>query len=163
MSPFPACLWSQGDGCGEGRSLGPHVHSLTYLCKSLTEVRDLHSALILCGTFFFFMAFIALCYRALGSWNIPCRSILYPGTSQDSYTMQFFLNSWVFLLLLFWFSPMPFGWGGIEWAALWALAAVWCWTMTDRAALLPSPGSQCLPLPWDRAEGEVQGRLPAGA
>lgn len=57
IGPVPACLSSQGDGCGEGRSLGPHVHSLTYLRKSLTS----GSVLTLYGAVFPLVALIVLC------------------------------------------------------------------------------------------------------
>lgn len=46
---FLLSVFSWGAGCWEGRSLGPLVHSVTHLCKSLSS----SSALILSGNFFF--------------------------------------------------------------------------------------------------------------
>lgn len=155
MGPSPACLGSWGAAVVRA---GPC--SRWPVCASPWPLAVLWS---LWNVFFFFplVVLIALCYRALGSWNVPSRSILHPGTSQVFYTVKFYLNSWVFSLVLFWFSPQCYLGVGNESSCV-GLVAVWCWTMTERAALLLSPGSQCLPLPWgwrDGAEGERPGQL----
>lgn len=123
MSPFPACLWSQGDGCGEGSCLGPHGHHWP-ICASPEPPAVLRSSVE-----HFFPWWLSLPWEgALGSWNAPSRSILHPGTSQDSYTVKFYLNSWVFSFLLSWFSD-PMAFVGAEWGASlpsWGSGQSWC-------------------------------------